>query len=326
MEQQYYSFVASDNKETEYSGAASCRNNGKMLLLLAALLFVCCNAMAVSRRIFTDTIPIEWHNNHILMPVTINHELRHLVFDTGVTGILLWGDKKPFKTKWTAEATDAKNHTKNLEMGLVLAEFGSRRDSFETAFTPLPADTTVRKAMLHTGDGCMGFSPLIRCGRNYFVKVDLRKGIMIVSNDRRRARETDGVKVSYRKCDALPTFKVTIGKGHRTRLPFDSGAIEFCTVKTSLLDKWEKADSTFKASKIFDDVTTDALAAHDTAFTKRRVKAYKCDFSIKTFTVKDATIMDDPTGAASVGSEIFQKAADAFDPWHKKIIFQPYGQ
>lgn len=72
--------------------------------------------------------------------------------------------------------------------------------------------------------------------------------------------------------------------------------------------------------------TTDALAAHDTTFTKRRVKAYKCDFSIKTFTVKDATIMDDPTGAASVGSEIFQKAAVAFDPWHKKIIFQPYGQ
>lgn len=298
--------------------------NCKTLLLLAVFALEVSIVKASDQHVFTDTISIVEHEGHILMPVTINHELKHLVFDTGAIGVLIWGDKKPFITKWTENTVDTKNHTKEFESGLVLAEFGSRCDSLIALFKPLPTDSLTRRELLRVGDGLMGFCPLIKRGLDYFVKVDLQKGIMIVSNDHKWAEQTKGIKVGYKKCDALPSFMVRIGKKHRTRLPLDSGASNFCGVRTSLLDKWEKNDNDFKACKVFDDSIDDFGAAFDTTICKRRAKAFKCDFAIKSFNVKDALIIDDPFGYGSVGEEIFHKAAISFDPWHRKIIFQPY--
>lgn len=82
-----------------------------------------------------------------------------------------------------------------------------------------------------------------------------------------------------------------------------------------------------KSSKLvrhFDDSIEDYAGLFDTAIHKRRVKAYKCEFAIKSFKVDDAVITDDPSGTTSVGEEVFHKAVIAFDPWHRKIIFQPY--
>lgn len=296
----------------------------KILLLLVVFALEVSTVKAGNEDVFTDTIPIVEHKGLILMPVTINHELKHLVFDTGSTDILLWGEKKPFVTKWIENPVDSKNHTTELESGLILAEFGSRCDSLIASYMPLPIDSLTRSSLLHIGDGLMGFCPLIKRGLDYFVKVDLQKGIMIVSNDHKWAEQTKGIKVGYKKCDALPSFMVRIGKKHRTKLPLDSGASKFCTVRTSLLDKWEKNDKDFKACKVFDDSIDDFVAAFDTTICKRRAKAFKCDFAIKSFNVKDALIIDDPFGYGSVGEEIFHKAAISFDPWHRKIIFQPY--
>lgn len=294
--------------------------NYKALLLLVAFVLEASVVKASDQHVFTDTIPIIEHEGHILMPVTINHELKHLVFDTGAIGVLIWGDKKPFITKWTENTVDTKNHTKEFESGLVLAEFGSRCDSLIALFKPLPTDSLTRRELLRVGDGLMGFCPLIRMGLDYFVRVDLQKGIMIVSNDHKRAKQTKGIKVRYKKCDELPTFMVRIGKKHRTRLPLDSGASLFCTVPTSVFDELEEK---IKDKKVLYNIAED-FAIHDTAVCKRKVKAYKCDFAIKSFNVKDALIIDDPFGYGSVGEEIFHKAAISFDPWHRKIIFQPY--
>jgi hypothetical protein len=66
------------------------------------------------------------------------------------------------------------------------------------------------------------------------------------------------------------------------------------------------------------------MALHDTTVANRRIKAYKCEFAIKSFKIKDAIISDTPYDFGSVGCQIFRKAVIAFDPWHRKIIFQPY--
>lgn len=300
--------------------SASC----KALLLLAVFALETSISKAGNQHVFTDTIPIVEQNGLILMPVKINHEIKHLVFDTGASGIVLWGNEKPFITKWIENGTDAKNHTKELESGLVLAEFGSRCDSLVASFKPLPTDSLLRNSLSHLGDGIMGFCPLIRCGLDYFVKVDLRKGIIIVSNNHKLAKQTKGIKVGYKKCDALPTFTVRIGEKNRTRLPFDSGAAHFCSIPTSLSDKWEKNDKNFKACKVFDDYIDDFAALYDTTIYKIRTKAYKCNFAIKSFKVNDVLVLGRPSSDASVGEQIFHKAIISFDPWHRKIIFQPY--
>ena len=125
--------------------------NCKTLLLLAVFALEVSFVKANDQHVFTDTIPIVEHKGHILMPVTINHELKHLVFDTGASEIFLWGDKKPFVTKWIDDAVDAKNHTEEVESGLVLAEFGSQCDSLIASYKPLPNDSSLRKALLDTG-------------------------------------------------------------------------------------------------------------------------------------------------------------------------------
>lgn len=290
------------------------------------LVFVCVNAKASDHRVFTDTIHIEEHEGHILMPVNINHETKRLIFDTGCSVMTLWGDggSKPFKAKWIGDATDVHNHTSFQEIGLVLTKIGSQCDSLPAAYMVLPSDSALRETFLRSGDGLMGFITLIRRGLGYYVKVDLQKGIMIVSNDHRLATNTTGVKVSYKKCDELPTFKATIGK-HKIRAGLDSGAAHLCNISSNTLDKWAEADKFFNSKKVYDGISDNYVGINDTTITSRRVKAYNCDLRIKSFEIKDAIIIDNPYGINTIGVEIFKKAIVIFDPWHCKIIFQPYG-
>ncbi len=297
----------------------------KMVLVFSLFLFSSCIARGADRNVFTDTIPIQLHVGLINMPVVINHETKHLIFDTGCSSMTLWGDAadKPFKTKWIGDVTDSHNHSSIQESGLVLTEIGSQCDSLPTAYKVLPSDTTLRETFLHTGDGTMGFITLIRRGVGYYVKVDLRKGIMIVSNDHRLAANTTGVKVSYKKCDELPAFKVSIGK-HKVIVGLDSGAAHLCNISSDVLAKWAEADKDFNGNNVYDSISNDYADMNDTTVTERRVKAYKCDLRIKSFEIKNALIIDNPYDISTIGVEIFKKATVIFDPWHNKIIFQPY--
>lgn len=298
----------------------------KMILVFSLFLFSFCNARGTNRNVFTDTIPIQLHAGFINMPVVINHETKHLIFDTGCSFMTLWGDAadKPFKTKWIGDVADAHSHTSIQESGLVLTEIGSQCDSLPAAYKVLPSDATLREAFQRNGDGTMGFITLISRGLGYYVKVDLRKGIMIVSNDRRLAANVAGVKVSYKKCDELPTFKVSIGK-HKAMVGLDSGAAHLCNISSDVLAKWAETDKDFNGNKVYDGITNDYAGINDSVVTERRVKAYKCDLRIKSFEVNDALIIDNPYGINTIGVEIFKKAVVIFDPWHRKIIFQPYG-
>ena len=74
------------------------------------------------------------------------------------------------------------------------------------------------------------------------------------------------VKVGFTKCESLPTFKIKIGNNHQTRLPFDSGASHFCTIQTSLLEKWEKADKDFKAGQNIDALAVLTVTIDETQY------------------------------------------------------------
>ena len=73
----------------------------KIRLFLAVFVLNFTVAKADDNHVFTDTIPIVERYGHILMPVTINHERKQLVFDTGAGGIALFGGKKPFNPSLT---------------------------------------------------------------------------------------------------------------------------------------------------------------------------------------------------------------------------------
>ena len=298
--------------------------NCKALLFLAVFALETSISKAGNQRIFTDTIPIVEHEGHILMPVTINHKLKHLVFDTGCMNLCLWGKDISSKMKSIHNSSDSvkKIMSTDLEEGRELLAFGTQCDSLIADYLVFPDKMDDKWARV--GDGIMGFCPLIRRGLGCFVKVDLRKGIMIVSNDHRWGKQTKGIKVSYKKCDALPTINVTIGKKHKMRIAFDSGASHFCTVSSSILNKWENTDKDFQANKLFEKTVTESYI-FDTTLFKRKARGYKCDFAINSFIIKDAVIIENrPDVVDSIGEEIFHKAVISFDPWHRKIIFQPY--
>ena len=248
----------------------------KILLLLVVFALEVSTVKAGNEHVFTDTIPIVEHEGHILMPVTINHKLKHLVFDTGSMYLSLCSKDITSKMKSIRNSSDSVKKVTNtdLEVGRELVSFG--------------------------------------------------KGIMIVSNDHRWVKQTKGIKVSYMKCNALPTFNVTIGKKHKMRIALDSGAAHFCTVSSSILNKWENTDKDFKNCKSFEKMVSESYIC-DTTLVKRKARGYKCDFAIKSFIIKDAVVIENrPDHIDSIGEEIFHKAAISFDPWHRKIIFQPY--
>ena len=103
-----------------------------------------------------------------------------------------------------------------------------------------------------------------------------------------------------------------------------SGAAHFCTVGSSILNKWENTDKDFKNCKSFEKMVSESYIC-DTTLDKRKARGYKCDFAIKSFIIKDAVVIENrPDHIDSIGEEIFHKAVISFDPWHRKIIFQPY--
>lgn len=297
-----------------------------MIMPFVAMLLIVCGSRASAQRTFTDTIPIQFHNGHILMPVTINGEPRRMVFDTGCTNILLWGADSvpPFKPVGVVEPLNARSEAVPLSEGLVLAEFGSQKDSLLSVYSVLPEDSALRGAFLNTGDGMMGFTTLIRRGLGYYVKVDLKNGIMVVSNDRKLARNIRGARVHYRRCDSLPVFAVSINKRHKAKVWLDSGSPVLCKIDTRLLERWLRKDDALKGSKVSDGMASGYLSIGDTTVLSRRSMALKCDLDIKSFHIKDAMVMNNPDGDNVIGSFIFQKAAVVFDPWHRDIIFQPY--
>ena len=298
--------------------------NCKTLLLLVVFALEVSTVKAGNEHVFTDTIPIVEHEGHILMPVTINHKLKHLVFDTGSMYLSLWSKDITSKMKSIRNSSDSVKKVTNtdLEVGRELVSFGTQCDSLIACYLIFPDKMNDKWGRI--GDGTMGFCPLIKRGLGYFVKVDLRKGIMIVSNDHRWVKQTKGIKVSYMKCNALPTFNVTIGKKHKMRIALDSGAAHFCTVSSSILNKWENTDKDFKNCKSFEKMVSESYIC-DTTLVKRKARGYKCDFAIKSFIIKDAVVIENrPDHIDSIGEEIFHKAVISFDPWHRKIIFQPY--
>ena len=114
---------------------------------------------------------------------------------------------------------------------------------------------------------------------------------------------TKGIKVSYMKCNALPTFNVTIGKKHKMRIALDSGAAHFCTVSSSILNKWENTDKDFKNCKSFEKMVSESYIC-DTTLVKRKARGYKCDFAIKSFIIKDAVVIENrPDHIDSIGED-----------------------
>ena len=99
----------------------------KILLLLVVFALEVSTVKAGNEHVFTDTIPIVEHEGHILMPVTINHKLKHLVFDTGSMYLSLWSKDITSKMKSIRNSSDSVKKVTNtdLEVGRELVSFGT---------------------------------------------------------------------------------------------------------------------------------------------------------------------------------------------------------
>lgn len=72
------------------------------------------------------------------------------------------------------------------------------------------------------------------------------------------------------------------------KIALDSGAYHFCTVSSCFLNRWEDTDKDFKASKSFEKTISESYIG-DTTIVKRKARAYKCNFAIKSFILNSAT-------------------------------------
>ena len=114
--------------------------NCKTLLLLVAFVLEASVVKASDQHVFTDTIPIIEHEGHILMPVTINHKLKHLVFDTGSMYLSLWSKDITSKMKSIRNSSDSVKKVTNtdLEVGRELVSFGTQCDSLIACYLIFP--------------------------------------------------------------------------------------------------------------------------------------------------------------------------------------------
>ena len=89
----------------------------KILLLLVVFALEVSTVKAGNEHVFTDTIPIVEHEGHILMPVTINHKLKHLVFDTGSMYLSLWSKDITSKMKSIRNSSDSVKKSNEYRFG-----------------------------------------------------------------------------------------------------------------------------------------------------------------------------------------------------------------
>lgn len=264
-----------------------------------------------------DTIPISFSNGRILLPVEVDGREHRFVFDTGCSCGLLFTDKAVSLKKGGlfsfAFVSDAAGHVKltrkkrlpNLRIGTL------RVKRYPVIISP-PNSMMRQEYDCQNIVGCIGGDLF---DKKRMVKIDVRRGEMVVSDDPTLFAGESGFRIPFETEMHVPYVMVKTRADKERRYMFDTGFPGIITVRAKDLLSIDTLDTALGATNagIYGQTHSQSIA-----------KIHLDSISIGGCVFRDITTNVQSSNSSSIGSLFLKYGTMVIDYIHHEIIYQPY--
>ncbi len=285
--------------------------------------------VSFSKRDFADTIKIKVIDGAVVVPVEIEGQIRHFLFDTGSPLGLWQGEKEAWMRQFMADSLlfgDSNKRSRNQ----IIYQFPTiKMGNLQIENYPMIVENAMSEFTCNRFDGVLGFNLV---GKGLSFKLDTKDSLLIVT-DRKKffAEEEKGQPTAkYRMRRAYCALVYVDSPFGWIEMVFDTGDLNtWLALSQEDLDRWFQKNP--KKRKLLDDLTlqtdttintsvglyglsTDTLVGRLLHFTK--IKIDKLPVNDLYITTAHPTMR--------VGSAVLKHASLIIDAPRKRFVFLPH--
>ena len=273
----------------------------------------------VSKTNFCDTIPIIFDDGQIYIDVEMNGQRRRLNLDTGAAQGALFGNAAARGARELGNVV-SKDAAGNEDTVKVLA---LPRISFSSGLTIDGYVATLydKGNIKRKYDGVLGFD-FFNSGIN--AKIDVRAGVLIVSDRRDAFARECGHKLKYRLKWFAPYLKISPFIRHVDEVLFDTGFRHLYTMNDDSF-----RSHSYKSRQVMEQVTDPARGSFAIGNLGTENQSMVYFLKLNRLQWGDYRFLNvsalTTKGSSKIGAAILNYGSVIIEPKQKSIIFQPYG-
>ena len=268
---------------------------------------------------YADTIPIEFENHRIIVPVEIEGKKYRFLFDTGATqGALFTSGKIPvLREVGNVISYDINRHSDSLRV-VQLPAIRMGHLTIDGYLCVVLSSGPMSRAY----DGVIGFDLV---NKGLCCKIDTENKRLILTDQKKFFAEEQGYKVKYKLRNFVPCVWVSPFMRHYDQVIFDTGF-------QNLYAMGRKSFQThiYKSRHVAAQVEGKAVGQHtigvhgvenaDTIYFLALDR-----MNLGDFTFRDVHIITQE-GSSHIGSELFDYGTLIINPFKKRLLFQPHNK
>ena len=273
----------------------------------------------VSATDFVDTIKIEWQRHQVYVPVVIDGKVLRFLLDTGAGQTVVFDDA-PIRGAQPAgwiKTLDALGRRDSVPVvTLPPMQIGSER------FTGCRAIVQHRVVRRQTVDGILGFDIF---AKGLCAKIDVRAGILVLTDRRRFFDVEGGAEVKYKLKYHTPYLRVNPFGRYREQACFDTGSRQVYAINYESFRQGEERTRPEMVSPLIEGRCTGryAMGHSGTERLGEVLFLHFPQFYIGTLPLCDLHTLT-TQGTSHVGAGVLEHCAVIINPHRRRLIFQPY--
>lgn len=301
-----------------------------MRKLLPALLLLLVAAVAAAQKVsyslrfgvsqhdFADTVQVAYDHHRIVVPVSVGGKQLHFLLDTGASQTTIFGDAPIEGTESLGfiASHDAVGRSSDVPV-VRMPPMTIGRTTF-TGMQAIVQQRTVRRSDI---DGIVGFDLVCK---GLHLKIDARRGLLILSDRPDSFDDRDAVRLKYRMNYHVPYIDIEPFGGYRERVLFDTGSPLLYAMNRQSFDRCEAATR----GACLTMVEGRSMGRHAIGYGGTEQRGETLFLALErlclgTFALTDVHALT-TQGGSHVGGALLDYGTVAFLPQKRRIVFTPY--
>lgn len=270
----------------------------------------------LSKKQFADTIGIRYEREKVLVPVVLGGQRYSFLLDTGASQTAIFEDSniRGCEEIGTIESFDATGRRSMVpEVKLPPMRLGG------LTLTGCRATRLPRASWNRGIDGILGFD-LVNKGLQ--MKIDVRKGILVLTDLKRHFRRAGSVKMKYRQNYHVPYIRIMPYRNYREWALFDTGSPRIYSMNS--VKFMENEHKMLNRKQIEGRSRGSVSIGHLGLEAKTEVVFLGLEsLNIGGFQLQDVHVIT-TQGRSHLGAPLLKYGSVTFNPFKKTMLFQPY--
>ena len=189
----------------------------------------------VVQRNFVDTIPIEFDNDQLFLPVEVDGQRYRFKLDTGSAMACVYDDSpiRNLREIGRIQSIDATGARQSVKV----VGFPTLRIGHRLTLKGYTACVHRRMVRRNREDGIIGFDLF---NKGLAAKIDIRRGIMIITDQKHIFQQEYGEVLTYQLRHFTPIVRVSPIVGEEETVLFDTGCREIYAMNKRQFDTYER--------------------------------------------------------------------------------------